>query len=105
MPIQVWTTKAFTAQWTAPIDPAKPPITADLSGEPRTTRRPGRDDHEQPAGREVHRTIALFWRGKVVRPPQDFPIGVPKPISFAAAEAADDDAEDLGLTSQRYRAR
>ena len=31
VPIQVWTTKAFHAEWSAPLDPAKPPIVADLS--------------------------------------------------------------------------
>ena len=52
VPIQVWTTKAFTAQWTAPIDPEQ---AADhrRSVSELDRQDAGRDDHEQPAGGEL----------------------------------------------------
>jgi hypothetical protein len=34
VPIQVWSTKAFVADWSADFDPAAPPVTADLSHPP-----------------------------------------------------------------------
>jgi hypothetical protein len=82
VPIQVWTTKAFHAEWTAPIDPMQPPVKADLWVSPT-------DDHQLigtvtsnlPA--EEFTEIALIWRGQVFTL-SDFLNGVPKAVGFSA---------------------
>jgi hypothetical protein len=80
VPIQVWTTKAFSAQWTAPIDPAKPPIVAELT-ERSEKVIVGTITNNLPTDQFSDR--ALFWRGKVYELP-DFPVGVTKSVSFSA---------------------
>jgi hypothetical protein len=79
VPIQVWTTKAFHAEWTAPIDPAQPPIIADLRVSPTEDNiLTGSITNNLPV--EEFTEIALIWRGKVVYVPSDLPIGVPKAV-------------------------
>src|SRR5207237_1267555 len=34
VPIQVWSTKSFAAQWQTPFDPARPPVSASLKAVP-----------------------------------------------------------------------
>ena len=81
VPIQVWTTKAFAGQWTAPIDPENPPIVADLSispGEEKTLV--GTITNHLPV--EQFSDVALIWRGKVYTR-RDFAIGVPTQFVFS----------------------
>ena len=61
VPIQVWTTKAFHAQWSAPLDPAKPPIVADLHVS-RSDENVliGSITNNLPVGEFTD--VALFWR-------------------------------------------
>jgi hypothetical protein len=80
VPIQVWTTKAFSAQWTAAFDPARPPIEADLrmTGDNGLI---GTITSRLPV--EQFTDIALLWRGKSLSL-TDLPIGAPKSVSFSA---------------------
>lgn len=80
VPIQVWTTKAFHAQWSASIDPAKPPIAVEL------TR-----DGDAIVGSIVNNLevqqftdAALIWRGQAFPQPLALPTGVPIAISDSA---------------------
>lgn len=93
VPIQVWTTKTFHAQWTAPIDLAKPPIVAELVvNKTAEFILVGSITNNLPV--ENFMDVALFWRGKVFSLPKEFPIGVPSPISFSA-EAGVDNVENV----------
>jgi hypothetical protein len=82
VPIQVWTTKAFTAQWTGPIDPAKPPVSAELQAKDNvlvctiTNHLPV----------EVFTDIALFWKGKVYDLGTTLPTDLSKTFSFGAEQ-------------------
>ncbi|HJZ92411.1 MAG TPA: hypothetical protein VKE40_16160 [Gemmataceae bacterium] len=82
VPIQVWTTKAFSAQWTAAFDPVRPPIEADLrmTGDNGLI---GTITSHLPV--EQFTDIALLWRGKSITI-RDLPIGVSKSVSFSAAQ-------------------
>jgi hypothetical protein len=82
VPIQVWTTKAFSAEWTAPIDPAKPPIVAELSERAGEKLLVGTITNNLPV--EEFSDAALFWRGRVYDLKKDFPIGVAKSVTFQA---------------------
>jgi hypothetical protein len=84
VPIQVWTTKAFHAQWTAPIDPAKPPISAELSVAPADEQGlVGTITNNLPI--EKFSDVALFWRGKAFDLGTDLPTGVPRAVSGSVA--------------------
>jgi hypothetical protein len=86
VPIQVWTTKAFHAQWTAPIDPAKPPIVADLSVSPASENAlVGTIENNLPI--DTFSDRALVWRGKVYVM-TDFPRGVKKVVNMSAEPGA-----------------
>jgi hypothetical protein len=99
VPIQVWTTKAFSAQWTASIDPAKPPVIAELTE--RTDKvLVGSVTNNLPV--EQFTNIALFWRGKAYAF-TDFPVGVPKSVSFSADAAAPDAKSWLDNANREYR--
>ncbi|HVK09440.1 MAG TPA: hypothetical protein VM597_11750, partial [Gemmataceae bacterium] len=79
VPIQVWTTKAFTAKWTAPIHPEKPPVVADLGlAKGSDTYLTGSITSHLPLT-ENPTDIALMWRGKVFKL-DDLPTGVEKRI-------------------------
>jgi hypothetical protein len=101
VPIQVWTTKAFYGQWTAPIDPAKPPVVADLSVS-RTDENVlvGTITNNLPVG-EFGGDIALFWRGKAFAL-QDFPIGVTKNLSVATEQGGAEDVKTWVTDKKRY---
>ncbi len=77
VPIQVWTTKAFTAHWTAAADPARPPVTANL-----TVREggvlTGTVTNMLPV--DEFSDMALVWRGKVFQL-LDMPRGVAKSVT------------------------
>ncbi|HKB03489.1 MAG TPA: hypothetical protein VKD90_14800 [Gemmataceae bacterium] len=98
VPIQVWTTKAFSALWTAPIDPAKPPITADLTQQTDKVLV-GTITNNLPTDQFTDR--ALFWRGKVYELP-DFPVGVTKFVSFAAEPGTQEVKDWLNKASAGY---
>jgi hypothetical protein len=101
VPIQVWTTKAFSAQWTAPFDPARPPIVAELAESPTGDKiLVGTITNNLPIEQFTNR--ALFWRGKVYDL-TDFPIGVPKPVSFSADVAAQDMKAWLEKANLEYK--
>jgi hypothetical protein len=89
VPIQVWTTKAFSAQWTAPIDPARPPIVAELTERAGEKVLVGTITSNLPVQDFTDPPPALFWRGKVYEL-SDLPTGVAKPVSFAADAGAPD---------------
>ena len=103
VPIQVWTTKTFHAQWTAPIDSAKPPIVADLAIS-KTVENIliGSITNNLPV--ENFMDVALIWRGKVYDMPKEFPIGVPSPISISAESGVDklENAKDWLISGKRY---
>jgi hypothetical protein len=93
VPIQVWTTKAFAAQWTAPIDPNKPPVTANLSvSRANENVLTGSITSHLPAERFTD--IALIWRGRVLTL-ADLPPGVEKSISISADQGADRSMQPL----------
>jgi hypothetical protein len=100
VPIQVWTTKAFHAQWSAPLDPAKPPIIADLSSVSRSNENilVGSITNNLPVGEFTD--IVLFWQGKAFTL-QDFPIGVSKAISFAAGQGSSEQDVKTWVTSDK----
>ncbi|MBO0698233.1 MAG: hypothetical protein J2P46_07555 [Zavarzinella sp.] len=101
VPIQVWTTKAFAGQWTAPIDPAKPPIVAELAQSPTDEKVViGTITNNLPVEQFTNR--ALFWRGKVYEL-TDFPIGVPKSVSFSADVGTQDLKTWLQTANREYR--
>jgi hypothetical protein len=80
VPIQVWTTKAFSAQWTAPIDPSKPPVNAELSvsrADPKGLV--GSITNNLPV--EQFTDIALLWRGQAYELGTELPTGLPRAIS------------------------
>ena len=84
VPIQVWTTKAFSAQWSAPTDPTRPPVVAHLSVS-RTDESVlvGTIMNQMPV--ETFSDAALVWRGRVFDL-ADFPTGVTKSIGFTIAQ-------------------
>lgn len=82
VPIQVWTTKAFHAEWSAPIDPAKPPVTGELN-EKEGLSLVGTLTNNLPV--EQFSDVALFWRGQAFLLPNEFPSGMPKAIAVSAA--------------------
>lgn len=82
VPIQVWTTKAFHAEWAAPIDPAKPPVTGELT-EKENLGLVGSLTNNLPV--EQFSDVALFWRGQAFVLANEFPTGVPKAIAVSAA--------------------
>ncbi len=103
VPIQVWTTKTFHAQWTAPIDPAKPPIVADLSmSKTDENILIGSVTNHLPV--ETFMDVALIWRGKVYTLPKELPIGVPNPISISAEAGLDklEPAKEWLRSPKRY---
>jgi hypothetical protein len=80
VPIQVWTTKAFSAQWTATIDPNNPPVSADLSvsrADPKGLV--GTITNHLPI--EKFTDVALLWRGQAYDLGTELPTGIPKAIS------------------------
>jgi hypothetical protein len=80
VPIQVWTTKAFHAEWSAPIDPENPPIAAEL----RSTGDDvlvGKLTNNLPV--EQFTDVALLWRGKAFIFDNVFPQGSTKSISVS----------------------
>jgi hypothetical protein len=80
VPIQVWTTKAFTGRYSAPLDPAKPLIQAELSvnaSDPNVLM--GTITSHLPV--EEFSDIALVWRDKAYSL-SDLPIGVTKSITM-----------------------
>jgi len=83
VPIQVWTTKAFSAQWTAVIDPNNPPISAELSvskADPKGLV--GTITNHLPV--EKFSDVALFWRNHAYDLGTELPTGSPKAISTSA---------------------
>jgi hypothetical protein len=92
VPIQVWTTKAFTAQWAAAIDPNNPPIIADLTERTADKALVGSITNNLPI--EQFSDIALVWRGKVFSF-ADFPRGVAKTFSFSADGGSERNVMDL----------
>lgn len=103
VPIQVWTTKTFHAQWSAPIDSANPPIVAHLSVSPTAENiLVGTLTNHLPV--ESFSDVALFYRGKAFSLPNDFPVGVPKSISFSAELGLDtvESIKDWLLHDKRY---
>jgi hypothetical protein len=83
VPIQVWTTKAFSAQWTAVIDPNMPPVSAELSvsnGDPKGLV--GTITNHLPV--EKFSDIALFWRDHAYDLGTELPNGFAKSISTSA---------------------
>jgi hypothetical protein len=88
VPIQVWTTKAFSAQWTAPIDPAKPPISAELSvARGSADVLVGSITNHLPV--ESFSDIALFWRGRAFDLGKTLATDMPMPIGDNAGLRAD----------------
>lgn len=88
VPIQVWTTKAFSAQWTAPIDPNNPPISADLAvSQAHDKALTGTITNHLPV--EEFTDAALFWRGKAFDLGTVLPTGVPKSISSSVEPGAE----------------
>jgi hypothetical protein len=85
VPIQVWTTKAFAGQWTAPIDPENPLIIADLS-ETAEKVLVGTITSHLPV--QNFSDVALIWRGKVFNI-TDLAIGVPKSVGRSIDEGQD----------------
>jgi hypothetical protein len=84
VPIQVWTTKAFHAQWTAPIDPSKPPVSADLTVTPADPMGLfGTITNNLPV--EKFSDVALLWRGRAYDLGTDLPTGLPRAISNSVA--------------------
>jgi hypothetical protein len=81
VPIQVWTTKAFHAEWSAPIDPAKPPVTGELT-ETQNLGLVGSVTNNLPI--EQFSDVALLWRGTAFPLANEFPTGVPKAIAVSA---------------------
>jgi hypothetical protein len=81
VPIQVWTTKAFHAEWSAPIDPAKPPVAGELT-ERENLSLVGSLTNYLPI--EQYSDVALLWRGTAFPLPNEFPTGMPKAISVSA---------------------
>jgi hypothetical protein len=102
VPIQVWTTKAFSAQWTAPVDPAKPPIVAELSERAGDKVLVGTITNNLPSQDFIDPPPALFWRGKVYEL-NDLPIGVAKPVSFSADPGATDIKTWVERANRAYR--
>jgi len=103
VPIQVWTTKTFHVQWSAPIDPAKPPIVADLAvNKTAENILIGSITNNLPV--EAFTDVAIFWRGRVFNLPKEFPIGIPRPISFSAEVGAGDaeQVKDWLKSGKRY---
>jgi hypothetical protein len=83
VPIQVWTTKAFSAQWTAVIDPKNPPISAELSvsnADPKGLV--GTITSHLPV--EKFSDVALFWHGHAYDLGTELPTGVAKAVNMSA---------------------
>lgn len=79
VPIQVWTTKSFSARWTSSVNPKSPPVIANLTvsaGNPNVLT--GTISNKLPV--ENFSDIALVWRGKVFQL-LDFPRDVTKPVT------------------------
>lgn len=91
VPIQVWTSKAFHAQWAAPLDPATPPVSADL----RLGRSENRNEdillgtltNNLPVGQFTD--AALVFKGKVFDLDAVWPTGVERPISHSTSGGKD----------------
>jgi len=107
VPIQVWTTKAFSAQWTAVVDPNKPPISAELSvsrADPKGLV--GTITNHLPV--EKFSDVALFWRGHAYDLGTELPTGVAKAIGESAETgrgptAVESNIRDwLNDTAKRY---
>jgi hypothetical protein len=82
VPIQVWTTKAFSAQWTAVIDPNNPPISAELSVSTAELKGlVGTITNHLPV--ERFSDVALFWRGHAYDLGTELPTGVAKAVSMS----------------------
>jgi hypothetical protein len=81
VPIQVWTTKAFHASWTAPIDPAKPPVQAELRRVDDNILV-GSITNNLPV--EQFTDVALLWRGKAFIYDDVLPTGITKSINVAS---------------------
>jgi hypothetical protein len=87
VPIQVWTTKAFTARWSAPFDPAKPPVSAELGVSKLSEKSiQGTITSNLPIA-ENPTDITLIWQGMAFKL-NDLPTGVEKRISFSADRSA-----------------
>jgi hypothetical protein len=88
VPIQVWTTKAFGAEWSAPIDGSKPPVSAELSvSRANPNMIIGNVTNHLPF--EVFTDAALFWRGKYYDLGTVLPTDVAKPISLSVEQNPD----------------
>jgi hypothetical protein len=83
VPIQVWTTKAFSAQWTAVIDPNNPPISAELRvSNAEQKGLVGTITNHLPV--EKFSDVALFWHGHAYDLGTELPTGVAKAIGTSA---------------------
>jgi len=88
VPIQVWTTKSFSAQWTATVDPAKPPVVSNLvirDGKVLT----GTVTNMLPV--DEFSDIAVVWRGRVFQL-RDLPRGVAKSVTITTVPGEGDAA-------------
>jgi hypothetical protein len=85
VPIQVWTTKAFHAEWSAPIDPAKPPVIGELT-ETENLGLVGKLTNNLPI--EQFSDVALLWRGVAFARPNEFPTGIPVSIGVSAQQGS-----------------
>jgi len=83
VPIQVWTTKAFAAEWSAPLDPEKPPIVADLTE--KSDVLSGSITNNLPV--ENFTEVAVVWRGRVQNLTA-LPIGVPTQVNVQAGSGS-----------------
>jgi hypothetical protein len=83
VPIQVWTTKAFSARWTAILDPRNPPISAELAvSNAEAKGLVGTITNHLPV--EQFSDVALFWRGHAYDLGTELPTGVARSIGTSA---------------------
>src|SRR5205823_945975 len=60
VPIQVWSTKSFATSWQAPLDPAKPLVSADLRLPDRNKPYSGTITSRLPVPLE---DVQIYWSG------------------------------------------
>ena len=88
VPIQVWTTKSFSARWVAPLDEKQPPVVANLSvSRGSENALTGTITNMLPV--EQFSDIALVWRGRVFQL-LDLPRGVAKPVTITTGAGEGD---------------
>jgi hypothetical protein len=100
VPIQVWSTKAFSAQSSAMLDPKAMPVVAELATVNNNDALIGSITSNLPF--DQFTDIALFWRGKVY-PISDLPAGIAKPVNLSLSASPKEARVWLNDYAERYK--